>query len=126
PVLATATAEPLAPCSYLNFAPPVNYPVLQGQQWPPAVGDFNHDNIPDLAVGSSVLLGNGDGTFRPAVNYLPDTYGDAAGDFNEDGNLDLFGGGWVLLGNGDGTFQSPVLYFVGFALNPAVGDFNHD
>jgi hypothetical protein len=43
-----------------------------------AVGDFNGDGVPDLAVANagtqyagtvSILLGNGDGTFRPAVNY---------------------------------------------------------
>ena len=40
-----------------------------------AVGDFNGDGKPDLAVANygstnvSVLLGNGDGTFQTAVNY---------------------------------------------------------
>src|SRR5205807_9414060 len=40
-----------------------------------AVGDFNDDGVPDLAVANlgsnnvSVLLGNGDGTFRAARGF---------------------------------------------------------
>jgi len=43
-----------------------------------AIGDLNGDGKPDLAVASllsvtSVLLGNGDGTFQAAVNYGADS-----------------------------------------------------
>src|SRR5215210_7510190 len=56
--------------------------------------DFNGDGKPDLAVAGedvSVLLGNGDGTFRTKVVYpaggsLQDII---ARDFNSDGKLDL-------------------------------------
>src|SRR5579859_7018786 len=77
-------------------------------------GDFNHDGFPDLAVSSAsavlVLLGNGDGTFQPAVSYTLSQPKDlAVGDFNGDGKLDLAVNASfstvVLLGNGDGTFK---------------------
>src|SRR3989442_7878511 len=64
--------------------------------------DFNRDNVLDLAVAGSdfngligtvsVLLGNGDGTFRPRTDF--GSGGDGAtsvatGDVNLDGTLDL-------------------------------------
>jgi hypothetical protein len=108
-----------------------------------AVGDFNHDGKLDLAVASSccpsggisILLGRGDGTFLPAVDYPAGAspISIAAADFNHDGNLDLAvasqsGYIGVLLGNGDGTFQRamqspPVQTFEQFV---TVGDFNGD
>jgi hypothetical protein len=64
-----------------------------------ATGDFNRDGIPDLAVvsyccpggGVSILLGNGDGTFQPAVNYAAgdQPWSVVAVDLNRDGKLDL-------------------------------------
>jgi hypothetical protein len=83
----------------------------------------------------SVLLGNGDGTFRPPRTFgtLPVCYGITAADFNGDGKLDLAlscltGGLSVLLGNGDGTFQPqstvPSPNFFPFVI--ATGDFNSD
>jgi hypothetical protein len=83
--------------------------------------------------GVSVLLGNGEGTFQPAVTYsLYAPTSVATGDFNGDGRLDLVfasdtGEVSVLLGNGDGTFQSPVLCASGYpSYSVAVGDFNGD
>lgn len=84
-----------------------------------AVGDVNHDGIPDIvaegAGGISVLLGNGDGTFKPAL--ASNNCGGSAlalGDINGDGNLDIVSSsGYTCLGNGDGTFQTQYLLFNG-------------
>ena len=107
-----------------------------------AVGDFNGDGIPDMAVANrldntvTILLGNGDGTFRasgisPPTGKTPVAV--VSGDFNGDGKADLAvanstdGTVSILLGNGDGTFTlkaSPVTGNNPAAL--AVGDFNGD
>jgi hypothetical protein len=43
-------------------------------------------------AGVSVLAGNGNGTFQPAVNYERDTRNViVAGDYNGDGRTDLAG-----------------------------------
>jgi hypothetical protein len=61
-----------------------------------AVGDFNGDGKPDLAVafagGVRLFLGNGDGTFQTsASSYVAASFpfAIAAGDFNGDGLPDL-------------------------------------
>ncbi|MGA7402848.1 MAG: FG-GAP-like repeat-containing protein [Candidatus Sulfotelmatobacter sp.] len=83
----------------------------------------------------SVLLGNGDGTFK---SQLQSTTGSipvsvALADFNGDGYLDVAvadqGGNAVsvLLGIGTGSFPTHVEYpTAAFPTAVAVGDFNHD
>ncbi|HXM66875.1 MAG TPA: Ig-like domain repeat protein [Candidatus Acidoferrum sp.] len=120
------------------------------------VADVNGDGVPDLLVANgcfyycagggtltalSVLLGNGDGTFRPAVTYP--TGGKESGwisvaDLNGDGKLDVVlantnigiadGTVSVLLGVGDGTFEPPVTYDSGAyaAVEVAIADVNGD
>jgi hypothetical protein len=57
---------------------------------PLVVADFNGDGNADLATTGTVLLGNGDGTLQPQIQYRTG-YGEAAaaGDFNDDGRPDL-------------------------------------
>jgi hypothetical protein len=103
--------------------------------------DLNGDGKADLlstdAFGNSitVLLGNGDGTFRavarPQAAGYPDSV--AIADFNSDGKLDLAvtsyynGTVTVMSGNGDGTFGSGTTYTVGADARQAItGDFNGD
>ena len=90
--------------------------------------DLNGDGIPDVALANmasnsaaggtgglvSVLLGRGDGTFQPPVNYASGTniVGIAAGDVTGDKVPDLIVTHaaedivTMLKGNGDGTFQA--------------------
>ena len=138
-----------------TFQPAVSYNSGGENALSIAVADVNGDRHPDLLVSNfcgssscsngavSVLLGNGDGTFQPAVSYNSGGYGGysiAVADVNGDGHPDLLvanecaasncqnGGVGVLLGNGDGTFQSAVSYNSGgyFAISLAVADVNGD
>jgi hypothetical protein len=127
-----------------SFGAAVNY-IVGTRPRGLVAGNFRGGGLLDLAVVDhimagdqgfvSVLLNNGDGTFRPGADYPVGTSADgvAVGDFNRDGKLDLvvtnYGANTVsiLLGNGDGTFQAHQ----DFAANSspesvAVADFNGD
>lgn len=125
-----------------TFGPPVNYPSGPGP-FRIVVADLNADGRQDLIVsittslptnGSiSVLLGNGNGTFMPRVEYGTGTFGQlAVGDFNSDGWLDVAvakGASTVsvVLGNGDGTLAHPSDYAAGNTPAAiAAGDFDGD
>lgn len=126
-----------------------------------AVADLNGDGKLDLVVASDlcfstgnsqclgVLLGVGEGTFKPVTTFARDGREAASGpglfvpimiaDINDDGRPDLivvnqtdsnYGDGLVgvLLGNGDGTFQSVVTYETGGfgAFTGILADVNGD
>ena len=121
--------EPLEDRRVPSFLPAVNYP--DGTGAPAsfvAVADLTGNGIPDIVATNnfgeyhvSVLLGNGDGTFQPAVNYITgqDPVGVQIADLTGNGIPDIITANGnansisVLLGNGDGTFQRKRDFAVG-------------
>jgi FG-GAP-like repeat len=119
----------------LFFQPPT-YPG-NGQLF---TGDLNQDGKADLIFADgTVLLGNGDGTFKTVgpwnTNAPTGANLSALADFNGDGKLDLLLRDditccllSVMLGNGDGTFQPPITTSnLGTSFNPVFAlDINGD
>ncbi len=112
-----------------------------------AIADVNQDGIPDLVVGTgdpgsglggvlAILLGNGDGTFRPGNVYQAGAYSPTlapvVADVNGDGIPDLVAVNpaetvEVLLGMGGGLFSEAVSYDAGGSPGSvAVADVNGD
>jgi len=111
-----------------------------------AVGDFNLDGWPDLAVANydtasgsdsvRILLNSGNGTFAAVQNYKVDTGTGAVavGDFNGDGIPDVVALSatsqrlTVLKGNGNGTFTVGTQHFKAGSVpvRLALADFNGD
>jgi hypothetical protein len=140
------------------FLPAIAYDSGGYEAFSVAVADVNVDGKADLVVANSfacpypscsignvgVLVGNGDGTFLPAVSYSSggfEAISVAVADVNGDGKPDLIvtnhclsgesclnGTVGVLLGNGDGTFQAVVTYDSGGygPTSVVVGDVNGD
>jgi hypothetical protein len=105
--------------------------------------DVNGDGIPDLIVSNvlpansevEVMLGNGNGTFRPAQTFAVDREPSAlaVADVNGDGKPDVIvtnEGSYdvgVLLGNGNGTFAQQQTFNSGFKpIALCVADLNGD
>lgn len=111
-----------------------------------ASGDLNNDGKIDVITANftsnnvSVMLGNGDGTFNPIVNYNVGTnpVSVVIGDLNNDRKLDLVIANSasanisLLFGVGDGTFNPALNYSTVYnntLLNPhsiTMGDLNSD
>src|SRR5215216_5234920 len=115
------------------------YPLLGNTH---IAADLNGDGKPDLAGAGanavSVMLGNGDGTFRAKTDFptAADPQAVAAGDFNSDGKVDLVAALnspqlslALLTGTGTGTFNPPIYFpnISGFD-SPAIAatDLNSD
>lgn len=116
-------------------------------------GDFNGDGLDDIVLhtysGVSVLLSNGDGSFRVSpvslgAGFNCQTNLATIGDVNGDGKQDLIvayegddiyscnsgsfpSGFFTLLGNGDGTFQPATFTALGDEVyQPVLADVNGD
>jgi hypothetical protein len=110
-----------------------------------ATGDLNGDGSLDLVVANgsdntvSVLFGNPDATFQPAIQLAAGSgpVSVVIADFNGDGNLDIATANAgaseptrsvsVLLGDGNGHFGSPMTSATGtYPMAMAMGDVNND
>jgi uncharacterized repeat protein (TIGR01451 family) len=126
PSVSATRAQTVNPVPSDGLQPSNNYPVDYGPYW---IGttDLNGDGKADLvtvnnginyAATISVLLGNGDGTFRKMGNYpvgssFYQSSGAVIADFNNDGKPDIAvgtnAGIFLLAGNGDGSFGTAKL-----------------
>ncbi len=110
-----------------------------------AVGDFDNDNRPDIAITNNginnilvltsytIYLNTIQMTYSTGIDSQPNSI--AIGDFNNDNHSDIVVANnnssniGIFLGLGDGIFESLKTYFTGKSSQPnsvAIGDFNND
>jgi VCBS repeat protein len=110
---------------------------LKWLTWLEIAGHWGLRSGQEGASQITVVLGNGDGTFRPGS-----TFGKFAnfpvmvvGDYNRDGKVDLVVGAgenkigfylFVFLGEGDGTFKQQMKYRVFYPYFITTADINGD
>lgn len=126
-----------------TFSRPAANPLPNGSVPSPIEGgDFNGDGLVDVAIANtrgdsvSVLLGNGDGTFQPAVTYPSGSATRGLGllDVDADGDTDIVTANRnssnlaLHLNRGDGTFLPPTFFEGGGRAETgiAVADANGD
>ena len=144
---ATPPAATSATTASVSFAPGVGYPMPSAEsailvaEGPLDTKD-HAANVDDVVTGSNtgnitVFINNGDGTFKPGVDYSvggAQLAGLAVADVNGDGHMDVIAtvNGWgadisVFLGLGNGELQAPYTvpsgYPGGEPFSMAVGDF---
>lgn len=134
----------LQPARTYRVTDPAEGPVQGGGAFPLLVDDFDGDGTLDIVTATtapdylSVLIGNGDGTFRaPRAYRIPSPlsgfpFGLAKGDFDADGDLDVAATGAasvvIFKGAGDGSFRPTATYDAGGAWLSWInsGDVNGD
>jgi uncharacterized protein (TIGR03437 family) len=127
-------------CARRNFQAVLNFPAGLNDPFNLVVGDYNGDDLPDLAVfganKSVILPGDGAGRFgTTGAITLPLNLTQAVrGDFNGDAIPDLAGmnfqGGadsvGLMLGDGSGNFRKSVSFNADQPRHSVAGDFNGD
>lgn len=124
-----------------GFGAPINIAADPPNPFAVAIGDYNRDGNPDLAIaggggttGLQIRLGNGTGNFPTGtfINSEQTSPVIASADFNGDGNLDVaicnnVNQLRVLNGNGNGTFAAATSFTTAAVCQDLeTADFNVD